>query len=171
MIEPIPDLLAISTEEVLETMFFTQVVARLPVVNGVAEGATDQPHLAVRLSFLGGPAAPQGSSNLQPGGHLDLQVSRDGAQLIASSFLAVDDGTVADHRVADVICELTNVVCGNVMSSIASASGFSLASPELIRRSCPEHASGPGSHTVHYEESFQLERGWLTLRLALADAE
>ena len=112
-------------------------------------------------------------SHLQPGGHLDLQVSHEGAQLIASSFLAADDGTVADHRVADVICELTNVVCGNLMSSIASASGFSLASPELIRRSSPEalHGSTPeGPHTVHYEESFQLERGWLTLRLALADA-
>jgi CheY-specific phosphatase CheX len=164
MNEPIPDLLAISAEEVLQTMFFTQVVARKPVVNGVMEGVTEKPHLAVRLCFLGGLDSTEGTSTSQPGGHLDLEVSREGAQWIASSFLAAEDGSVPQHRVADVICELTNVVCGNVMSSIASASGFSMLSPEVIRGTSKEWP-----HTVHYEESFQLERGWLTLRLALAD--
>lgn len=163
MIEPIPDLLAISAEEVLANMFFTQVVARKPV-EAIAEGVTEKPFIGVRLCFLGGTESGQGSSMSKPGGHLDLEVSREGAQWIASSFLAVDEGSVPQHRVADVMCELTNVVCGNVMSSIASASGFSMLSPELIRGTSPEWP-----HTVHYEESFQLERGWLTLRLALAD--
>jgi CheY-specific phosphatase CheX len=158
MSEPIPDLLAISAEEVLANMFFTQVVARKPV-----EGAPEKPFMGVRLCFLGGTEGDQGTSTSKPGGHLDLEVSREGAQWIASSFLAAEDGSVPQHRVADVMCELTNVVCGNVMSSIASASGFSMLSPELIRGSSPEWL-----HTVHYEESFQLERGWLTLRLALA---
>jgi CheY-specific phosphatase CheX len=152
----IADLLAISAEEVLEAMFFTQVIRRRPILDdGVAEN--EKAHMAVRLSFQRGPRSSQ------PEGHLDLEVSRDGSQWIASSFLAADDGSVPQHSVADVICELTNVVCGNVMSNIASESGFSMLSPELIRASGPQW---PDAEL--YEESFELERGWLTLRLCLA---
>jgi CheY-specific phosphatase CheX len=157
MTNSIPNVLAHSAEEVLETMFFTQVVGRRPLHE---EATQEKPFLAVRLCFLGG-----GDSSAQPGGHLDIEVSREGAQWIASSFLAADDGSVPQHRVADVICELTNVVCGNVMSNIASESGFSMLSPEVIRGSTIEWP-----HAVRYEESFQLERGWLTLRLGLASA-
>ncbi len=161
MTTSIADVLAHSAEEVLETMFFTQVIGRRPLLD---EATPEKPFIAVRLCFLGG-LKTEGDSSAQPGGHLDIEVSREGAQWIASSFLAADDGSVPQHRVADVICELTNVVCGNVMSNIASESGFSMLSPEVIRGSTAEWP-----HAVRYEESFQLERGWLTLRLGLASA-
>jgi hypothetical protein len=164
MTASISAVLANSAEEVLSTMFFTQVLGHRPVVDEV-DGTTEKPYLTIRLCFLGGLGTHGDSSASEPGGHLDIEVSREGAQWIASSFLAVDDGSVPQHRVADVICELTNVVCGNIMSNIASESGFSMLSPEVIRGSTVEWP-----HAVRYQESFQLERGWLTLRLGLANA-
>ena len=166
MTKSVPAVLASSAEEVLETMFFTQVVDRRPL-GSEADGTTpEKPYLAVRLCFLGGLDSHGNPPSRRPGGQLDVEVSREGAQWIASSFLAADDGSVPQHRVADVICEFTNVVCGNVMSKIASEWGFSMLSPEIIR--------GPSTewpNQLSYEESFQLERGWVTLRLGLASAE
>jgi len=165
MTKSVPAILLSSAEEVLETMFFTQVVGKRPLVQDADRQPSEKPYLAVRLCFLGGLDSSGNSPSRRPGGQLDVEVSREGAQWIASSFLAADDGAVPQHRVADVICELTNVVCGNVMSKIASEWGFSMLSPEVIR--------GPSSewpYEIRYEESFQLERGWLTLRLGLASA-
>jgi hypothetical protein len=164
MTKSIPAVLADSAHEVLETMFFTQVLEHRPIADAGPEGVPEKPYLAVRLCFLGGQETA-GDSSAPPGGHLDIEVSREGADWIAASFLAADEGSVPQHRVADVICELTNVVCGNIMSNIASVSGFSMLSPELIRGSTPEWP-----HAVRYEEYLQLERGWLTLRLGLASA-
>ena len=170
MSKSIPEMLTASAEEVLETMFFTQVIGRGQEAGSSDVEAEKKPYIAVRLCFLGG-AEPGGNpSTDRPGGHFDIEVSRAGAQWIASSFLAADDGSVPQHRVADVICELTNVVCGNILSNIASHSGFSrfgfsMLSPEVIRGRSLEWP-----HAVRYEEFFQLERGWLTLRLGLANA-
>ena len=166
MSKSIPEVLTSSAEEVLETMFFTQVVGRGQAPPSPDEEAEKKPYIAVRLCFLGGAEPSASPSSDRPGGHLDIEVSREGAQWIASSFLAADDGSVPQHRVADVICELTNVVCGNILSNIASKSGFSMLSPEVIRGQGPEWP-----HAARYEEFFQLERGWLTLRLGLANAQ
>lgn len=162
--ESIPDLLTISAEEVLETMFFTQVVGIKPDVAEAEQTVKDE-CLAVRLCFLGS------AESAGHGGYLDLKVSPEGAQWIASSFLAADEGTVEASKVADVICELTNVVCGNIVSNIASEAGFTMLSPKVVPMSSPNPGSAPEwLHAVCYEKSFQLERGWLTLRLKLASA-
>jgi hypothetical protein len=176
MTTSIHDVLANSAEEALQVMFFTQVLRRRPaneIPIQASDGTIERPYLAVRLCFLGTGKTDSSSREprfipaeaARPGGHLDVEVSREGAQWIASSFLAADDGSVPPHRVADVICELTNVVCGSVMSNIASESGFSMLSPEVMRGSTAEWP-----HTACYEESFELERGWVTLRLGLASA-
>jgi hypothetical protein len=57
------------------------------------------------------------------------------------------------------------------MSNIASEAGFlmfSMLSPHVIRMSNPANTDLP--RAARYEESFQLERGWLTLCLELASA-
>jgi CheY-specific phosphatase CheX len=163
MNESIPDLLAISAEEVLETMFFTQVVGIQPDV-AAAKQAPEDDCLAVRLCFLG---SAEGAGH---GGYLDLEVSLEGAQWIASSFLAAEEGAVETSKVADVICELTNVVCGNIVSNIASEAGFTMLSPKVLSPESDPGSSSEWLHAACYERSFQLERGWLTLRLKLASA-
>jgi Chemotaxis phosphatase CheX len=155
MTESIPDLLASSAEDVLGTMFFTPVIGRDDT------SASEPSHLAIRLCFLAGGSRADQAEASSPAGHLDLEVSREGAQCIAASFLAAD-GTVPEFRVNDVLCELANVICGNVMSIWASESGFALLSPEVIHSSGEEWPNAQA-----FEEWFELERGWLKLKLAL----
>jgi hypothetical protein len=149
--EAIADVLFSSAEDVLGTMFFT------PVVERIESSSEFECHASVRLCFLGGSHADPS----EPRGHLDLEVSRDAAQLIASNFLAAG-GSVPSYRVDDVLCELANVICGNVMSRLASDQGFSLLSPELTPR---RQEGWPGARV--FEERLELERGWLTLRFGL----
>ena len=88
MSKSIPEVLTSSAEEVLETMFFTQVVGRGQAAGSSDAEAEKKPYIAVRLCFLGGAEPSASPSTDRPGGHLDIEVSRAGAQLIASSFLA-----------------------------------------------------------------------------------
>jgi hypothetical protein len=155
MTESIPDLLAACAEDVLGTMFFTPVIGRLET--------GEPPHLTIRLCFLAGSGRDEQVEASAPAGHMDLEVSREGAQCIASSFLAAE-GPVPEFRVNDVLCELANVVCGNVLSNWASQSGFSLLSPEVIR-----HSRDEWPNVRCYEDSFELEQGWLKLKLAIVN--
>lgn len=76
MTTSIPDVLAHSAEEVLETMFFTQVIGRRTLLD---EAAPEKPFLAVRLCFLGGLKTDGDISSLinpgaaQPGGRWTLR--------------------------------------------------------------------------------------------------
>jgi hypothetical protein len=155
MVESISDLILSSAEEVLGTMFFTPVFGRLkPDSPGSGDPECGG---GVRLCFLGGTH----SDISAPGGHLDLEVSCAAAQLIASNFLAVE-GTVSAYRVDDVLCELANVICGNIMSTLASENGFAMLSPEMVRK---RQEQWP--RTQVFEEKLELEQGWLMLRLGL----
>src|SRR3979409_509601 len=98
MTKSIPAVLASSAEEVLETMFFTQVVDRRPLVDEASEGTPEKPFLAVRLCFLGGLDSSGNPPSRRPGGQLDVEVSREGANWIAASFLAADEGSVPHDR-------------------------------------------------------------------------
>jgi hypothetical protein len=154
----IPEVLSLSAEETLGSMFFTPIL-------GPYDASGQQSHVRVRICLLGGCAAAGHSDSAAPGGHLDVEVSREAAYLIARNFLAAEQGSVPDHRVNDVLCELTNIICGNTMSALASKPGFSLLSPEIIRS---DGESWPQSESFH--KSFELEQGWLTVRLVLTKA-
>jgi len=150
MTQCIPDLLVTTAAETLGTMFFTPVTGRLKgAYFSTAANAT-----TVRIPFLTGS---------QTNGHMDLRVSEDGAQWIASSFLAIDEGPVPEHRVNDVICEVANVTCGSLLSTLFSDRGFRLLSPEVLRNPPAEN-----SESESFEEALELERGWLSLHLHLS---
>jgi len=149
--QSIPDLLVNTAAEALGTMFFTPVTRRLK--GSFVANTTDT--LLVRIPFLAGS---------QSNGALDVRVSSEGAQWIASSFLASDGATVPEYRVNDVICELANVICGSLLSVMLTDRGFRLLTPEVLREKFPDQR--PSS----FEESLELERGWLTLRLNMSPA-
>jgi len=151
----IPEVLSLSAGETLGSMFFTPIL-------GSHEITGEPPYIRVRICFLGGVMAIGHSDSAAPGGHLDVEVSREAADLIAANFLAADSSSVPDHRVDDVLCELANIVCGNVLSAIASRPGFTLLSPEIIRGE-----GGMWPETECFVECFDLEQGWLTVRLVL----
>lgn len=109
----IPEILSTATSDVLETMFFTPVIAEAAAV-----GASPVALLAARLSFSG---AKQGT--------LAIRISAQAAETMAASFLGEEEG---HDKIRDVICELANMICGSVLSRLDSEAHFDLGHPELV---------------------------------------
>src|SRR5581483_9447783 len=85
--------------EVLETMFFTSLAEE-----GEPPPPIDGPCVCARLSFSGARS-----------GRLGVRVPQATAREIAASFLGLEGPELTETRVDDVICELTNMVCGLVL--------------------------------------------------------
>jgi CheY-specific phosphatase CheX len=108
--------LAASLESVLERMFFIDT-------RGEAASATPSgdPPLRVRLAFAGNPC-----------GWLTLEVSPASARSLAADFLAADEQSLSPGQVEDVICELTNMICGAALSRLESGTNFRLGPPRVV---------------------------------------
>jgi len=119
----IDGLLEEAAAEVLETTFFT----------GLSEGdgalrPLREPLLRTRVAFRGSPS-----------GRLGIRVPAETGRQIAANFLGADAGETSDGRIAEVICELSNVVCGSELSRLEQESAFELLHPEIE----PPETSGP----------------------------
>jgi CheY-specific phosphatase CheX len=99
-----------AASEVLETMFFAGVEERPATDEGV-------PQVAAELGFHGSPS-----------GRFGVQVSFETGREIAANFLGLDEAT--DAQVAEVVCELSNMLCGSVLSRIEAGARFELLHPE-----------------------------------------
>jgi CheY-specific phosphatase CheX len=86
-----------------------------------------------------------------------LSLSHATSRQIAAGFLALEEDEITQAQVDEVICELTNMLCGTLLSRLESASCFDLQHPCLA----------PVPDTQGYSHSFELESGslsvWLTL--------
>jgi CheY-specific phosphatase CheX len=107
------------TEEVLEQMFFAQPVEETVPPDSAQAG--DPSHLSVDVGFTG-----------EPSGRLLLRISKAAARSIAADFLAEDEAVLSEEQVAEVICELANIICGSVLTRIESRTSFRLGSPRLL---------------------------------------
>jgi CheY-specific phosphatase CheX len=108
-----------SVDEVLDKMFFVQALGESPDP-GLA--AMEPPAaIAVRLTFLG-----------EPSGSLALRLTSTAARSIAADFLGTDEEEVSDPRMADVVCELANMICGSLLSRVENAATFQLAAPRIV---------------------------------------
>ena len=108
--------LARCTEEVLEQMFFVRALHE------------PQPETPVPDAWLVAEVAFEGD----PSGCLALRVTQSAASSIAADFLGEDESALSERQVAEVICELANIICGSVLSTVESATTFRLASPRLV---------------------------------------
>jgi CheY-specific phosphatase CheX len=102
-----------SASEVLETMFFT----------GVADENLPEDSAALicaELTFRGSPS-----------GRFGVRLPVKTGRLIAASFLGLDESEIDDRQVADVVCELTNMFCGSVLSRVEAGARFELMHPEI----------------------------------------
>lgn len=107
-----------SASEVLETMFFT----------GIAEEEMEEDAaslICAELTFHGSPS-----------GRFGVRVPPRTARLIAASFLGLDESEVTDKQMGDVICELTNMFCGSVLSRVEEGARFELMHPEIDPTNC-----------------------------------
>ena len=102
-----------SASEVLETMFFT----------GVADEDMQEESDALICSEL--------TFHGSPSGRFGVRVPAHTARTIAASFLGLDESEVLPSQVADVICELTNMFCGSVLSRVEAGARFELMHPEI----------------------------------------
>ncbi len=140
-------LLSGSVDAVLETMFFT-----MPL--GPAEAESGPAVLEARLAFHG-----------RPSGTLALCLSEPSARLLAAGFLGEDEEMLTDTQLSEVVCELSNMVCGSLLSKLESEEHFDLDSPQLISAGSATAAFSSAPPAVR--QSFELENGILTVTLYL----
>lgn len=134
--------LAESASEVLETMYFTGII-------GPLEEKPEGEWVCTSLEFTGSRA-----------GGLGVRAPLATARALAESFLGAGPKTVSTSQCFEVLGEMTNMICGAVLSRLARDGQFSLSHP----RPEPEDWSGKWSrHTL--AAMFELEEGALALWL------
>ena len=105
--------------QVLETMFFSEAVAVECQHDWVAGAAS------VRVNFDGSHS-----------GQMWLALSADAVPPIASAFLGLEAEETSPEQCSQVICELANILCGAVLSSLWPESRLQLDAPQLIAPEC-----------------------------------
>jgi CheY-specific phosphatase CheX len=110
--------LSAAVEEVLETMFFSSVLASSNTPEPTGEGA--EPVFRASLAFQGDAC-----------GNLGLAIPIHLAQVVSSGFLGMEEQEVSDSEVGEVVGEMANMICGSVLSRLESESTFHISHPEL----------------------------------------
>lgn len=106
--------LAESAAEVLETMCFIGVLGA-----DAAPVPTDL--ISAELIFNG-----------HPSGRFRVQVPPPTGRLLASNFLGKEAEETTDAEIEQVVGELTNMICGSVLSRIEAGARFELLHPVII---------------------------------------
>jgi len=133
--------------EVLETMFFTE--AELAPCEHAWLHARINPAPCARIGFEG--------SHL---GEMLLGVSPEAAGPIAASFLGLDLVELTGAQRGQVIQELSNILCGGMVSHLWPESKLTLASPELTA-----WQEWPEEGTLH--RCFAIPEGRLAISIRL----
>jgi CheY-specific phosphatase CheX len=135
-----------SVNDVLEKMFFAQTLGE----SGPWESAgAAAPEICARLTFEG-----------ERGGALTTRMTYSAARQVAADFLGADEAAVPDQQVADVVCELANMICGSVLSRVESAGTFRLSAPRIV----PSWTTPPaGPDTTNY--GVELSNGRLAVNV------
>ena len=136
------DLLAPAVNNVLETMFFSETF-------GCSEPELAESALEARVAFSGSRS-----------GSVSVRISKAGARCLAASFLGESDNVLDDARIAQVVCELANMLCGSIVTRIESHGCFDLRAPELLRDPAQSEIGN-----AEYQQSFSIEHGTLTVSL------
>jgi CheY-specific phosphatase CheX len=141
-----------SASEVLEAMFFVEVLGE-----STDTGAADPDVVSAELAFRG-----------VPSGRFGVQTPLSTGRLMASNFLGEEEQKITAAEIEQVVCELTNMICGSVLSRIEAEQRFELLHPEIV----PPGAAPLASEAIR--SSFELEEGaitlWMTIDAAAAPA-
>jgi len=141
--------LAAAVEEVLETMYFSTVLAS-------ADGAAPSegggaPAITVKLRFEGSPS-----------GGFRVSVPLTLARVVSAGFLGREEAEVSDSQAEEVVGELANMICGSVLSRLQSDATFQITHPELTPTEPGVGFEGAGANRW-----FDLGDGILTVSLEL----
>ena len=138
----VADLLAPAVTEVLETMFFSETL-------GSPEPDAPATELEAEVAFTG-----------ELSGTVRVRISPGSAQNLAASFLGESEHTLTEDQIANVVFELANMICGCILSKIASHGCFDLAPPRFCHLRTTTQMD-----TVRVQGSFAIERGTLSVSL------
>ncbi len=103
--------------EVLESMYFIS-----------SEGEVQDEEDSVRPDWIRGELEFAGT----PGGTFGIAVPPSTAALMAANFLGEDEIDPTDKQTVEVVCELTNMVCGTLLAQIDSKQAFTLSTPRHV---------------------------------------
>ena len=140
-------LLPLAVDDVLETMFFSESF-------GPCQPDPALEELEAEVSFTG-----------ETSGTVGVRISKDAASSLAASFLGESEDTLSEIQVGHVVCELTNMLCGCIVSKMPARVCFSLGSPGLL--------GGKASNSngiVQVQQSFAIERGTLTISMSSSES-
>ena len=112
--------------DVLDSMYFTTVLetshpAPPDGADAPAQSALPSSEYAFTLRFEG-----------EVRGSFGLHLAENTARTLAANVLGEDDSTLTPQDVSEVVGELTNMLCGSVVSRIEGRSKFALSHPEPI---------------------------------------
>jgi len=65
-------------------------------------------------------------------GQLRLELPPEAAGIIASNFFGGDEAELSESQVRSLVAELTNIICGSLLSRLNSGSLMMLSSPEIF---------------------------------------
>jgi CheY-specific phosphatase CheX len=131
-----------STSQVLENMFFAEPLDG----NGTAPADPVQSGIEFEGSVSGA---------------MTVSVDRACADRLACDFLGVEAGEISEQQVVEVLTELTNMICGALMSRFETGSTLTLTQPEIVAEDW--HAERPG----WLRQSFDLGDGTLAVAVSL----
>jgi CheY-specific phosphatase CheX len=137
-----------SASEVLETMFFAGVTEEdsQPAGNAL---------ISAELTFQGNPS-----------GRFGIQIAHSTGRVIAASFLGLDETEVSGEQIVEVVCELTNMICGSVLSRVEAGARFELMHPEID----PQNTNWRQNKNA-IGSTFGVEEGTVTLWMTFEENE
>ena len=127
------------TGRVLETMCYADP---LPIT-GLEEG---QPFIRAELKFHG-----------TYSGVFHLDVTEEAGRSLATTFLGADEDVPAPVM-AGVICELTNMICGSMLSTLDARADIQLDAPELVEQAAPCSGSAQS-------KAFEIDNGQMAVAI------
>ncbi|HEY1577036.1 MAG TPA: chemotaxis protein CheX [Terracidiphilus sp.] len=137
--------LAAAVTSVLETMFFSEAL-------GPCDPSENESDLRTRLAFSG-----------EVSGYFAVRICGSSARSMAASFLGEIDDLVTETQTGEAICELTNILCGSVLSKLGCRECFDLGSPELLSAGIDHLTCTPAC-----QQSFAVEKGTMTVSLFMS---
>jgi len=141
-------LLAPALDDVLEMMFFSEAF-------GPCELDLSADGLEANVAFAG-----------ETSGSVGIRISEASARCLAASFLGESENALTGPQIAQVVCELTNMLCGCIVSKMTPHGCFNLDSPELL---CRQREQSKDTSVI--QQSFAIEHGTLTVSLWLSASE
>lgn len=106
------------SSEVLDTMYFANVLASTPLEAESDILADADESLAFGLQFVG-----------DISGRFGLHLNRNTARTLAANFLGEADAEISWGDINEAVGELANILCGSVMSRVEGEYPFVLSHP------------------------------------------